>query len=228
MKQPECYSYVVVDDSGYAPNPYFETCTLAACKPIIRKTAEPGDWIIGLTPKKFGFNMTYAMQVERVLPLGEYFLDPKFSDKKPDFTSDDPHLWMGDNFYEKTKAGYIQHVSAHNTEGREDHILREKAHRDLKGKNVLISGRFFYYGKNYQPLPPELDYLKIGRFHRLSGTSGALLFERHAKHLLKTPGIHGEPRTIQEEVAKLQYLTNPDNLAIQRGREIVVFDRTAR
>lgn len=41
------FSYVVSRDFGFAPNPFFNFCTLATCKPKIRKDAKIGDWIIG-------------------------------------------------------------------------------------------------------------------------------------------------------------------------------------
>lgn len=31
------FSYVVETDSGFAPNPFFGVCTLARCKPSIRR-----------------------------------------------------------------------------------------------------------------------------------------------------------------------------------------------
>ena len=31
------FSYVVARDYGFAPNPFYEMCTLATCKPRIRK-----------------------------------------------------------------------------------------------------------------------------------------------------------------------------------------------
>jgi len=33
------YSYIVAYDSGFAPNPFHGICTLACCKPTIRRTA---------------------------------------------------------------------------------------------------------------------------------------------------------------------------------------------
>ena len=41
------YSYVMIYDTGFAPNPFWGYCTLATCKPGIRRPAEQGDWIIG-------------------------------------------------------------------------------------------------------------------------------------------------------------------------------------
>ena len=31
------YEYVMTSDSGFAPNPFYGACTLACCKPKIRK-----------------------------------------------------------------------------------------------------------------------------------------------------------------------------------------------
>ena len=49
-RDPHFFMYVVKVDSGFAPNPVGGLCTLACCKPTIRKTANVGDWIIGTTP----------------------------------------------------------------------------------------------------------------------------------------------------------------------------------
>jgi len=206
MRQKECFSYIVADDCGYAPNPWWGECTLAVCKPVIRKTAREGDLIIGLTPSPLGNKLVYAMYVNEVLPLGEYFMDSRFKNKKPNFQSNDIRKWMGDNFYENNRDSFIQHISAHNTIGRDPSILEMKKQIDLSGINVLISNLFYYWGENSRQLPPDLDFLKIGRGHRLSGTEGILSFERHAASLLKSPGIFGRPRTIDYEVKRLQYL----------------------
>ena len=46
------FAYILAFDSGFAPNPFYGYCTLADCKPKIRKQAQVGDWIIGLGSKK--------------------------------------------------------------------------------------------------------------------------------------------------------------------------------
>lgn len=48
------FSYVVVHDTGFSPNSFHGACTLACCKPKIRLSAELGDWIVGLAPKRLG------------------------------------------------------------------------------------------------------------------------------------------------------------------------------
>ena len=41
------FSYCLTCDSGAAPNPFWELCTLAICKPVIRRVASIGDWVLG-------------------------------------------------------------------------------------------------------------------------------------------------------------------------------------
>lgn len=206
MREKECISYVVKDDCGYAPNPWWGECTLAVCKPVIRKTAREGDLIIGLTPIALEHRLVYAMFVEEIISLSEYYQDPRFKSKKPDFQSDDVRMWMGDNFYQLLDDEYTQHLSAHNIEGRDKETLDQKMAADLSGMSVLISNLFFYYGKNSPLLSSNLDFLRVGRGHRLTGTKGVLAFERYASKLIKTPGIHGNPRTLEREAAKLKHL----------------------
>ncbi len=59
------YSYVVAHDTGFAPNPFGNYCTLACCKPDIRKAANVGDWVVGTGSKKNDESdkIIYAMKV---------------------------------------------------------------------------------------------------------------------------------------------------------------------
>jgi len=41
------FSYRLRFDAGAAPNIYWGICTLAICKPVIRKVATLGDWVVG-------------------------------------------------------------------------------------------------------------------------------------------------------------------------------------
>lgn len=45
------FTYVLDHDTGFAPNPFHGWCTLAGCKPVIRRTARIDDWIVGMTPR---------------------------------------------------------------------------------------------------------------------------------------------------------------------------------
>ena len=76
------YSYVLRYDDGAAPNPFWGTCTLAICKPAIRRKAQVGDWVVGTGSKKARCNdgavynlsdrLVYAMKVTEVLSLAQY------------------------------------------------------------------------------------------------------------------------------------------------------------
>ncbi len=73
------YSYIVTHDTGFSPNPFWGYCTLADCKPAIRRTAEVGDWIVGLSPKPTGNRMVFAMQVDEILSYADYYHDERFT-----------------------------------------------------------------------------------------------------------------------------------------------------
>ncbi len=80
------YSYLIDHDYGLAPNPFGQYCTLAVCKPQIRKSGllRISDWIFGtgskaledVTHGKFVHRLVYAMQVNEILPLDKYWDDP--------------------------------------------------------------------------------------------------------------------------------------------------------
>ena len=81
------YSYVIPRDFGFAPNPYFEYCTLATCKPRIRKGAQIGDWIgaFGSARMTISKKLVVLMQVEEILTFDEYWEDDRFIAKHPVF-----------------------------------------------------------------------------------------------------------------------------------------------
>ena len=56
------YSYTIAIDTGFAPNPFNGFCTLACCKPGIRRTAQDGDYVVGIGPKGSGNRVVYAMR----------------------------------------------------------------------------------------------------------------------------------------------------------------------
>lgn len=58
-------AYIITVDSGFAPRRY---CTLACCKPTIRRTAEPGDIVIACAASSAARpgHLVYAMRVNEV------------------------------------------------------------------------------------------------------------------------------------------------------------------
>ena len=184
------YSYIVSHDTGFAPNPFWGYCTLANCKPVIRRTAQIGDWLVGLSPKCAGNKLIYAMKIEEVLPYCAYFGDGRFAAKIPDYTKGTVVCKCGDNVYAPLPdGGFLQLPSTHSN-GTEEN-LGTKA-RDLGGKNVLISKTFYYFGSQACPLPPALDCLKVGRAHKNRFSQDTIF---RFLHFIsdKTAGINAPP-----------------------------------
>ena len=151
------YSYIMTYDTGFAPNPFHGYCTLATCKPTIRKTAQVGDWIIGTGSKKMntcpgkidrsGY-LVYAMRVTEGMTFAEYWIDPRFWNKRP--VKDGGKMWeCGDSIYfkgpctnELEQVEWCYHCPA------------DKG-RDINPDRVLISGDFVYWGGEGPPTPPK-------------------------------------------------------------------------
>ena len=158
------YSYVIAHDTGFAPNPFWGFCTLANCKPAIRRTAKVGDWVVGLSPKYDGNRIIYAMEVKEVLPYAEYFLDSRFAAKIPDYEKGQVVHKSGDNIYEPLPDGEFRQLQSMHSNGTEENPCT-KAH-DLRGKNVLISTKFYYFGSRALRRPSAFDCLKVGIGHK--------------------------------------------------------------
>ncbi len=158
------FSYIVAHDTGLAPNPFWGYCTLSCCKPTIRRTANVGDYIVGLSSKSKGNKVIYAMEVKEILTISEYFRDERFTGKIPDYSKETVVHKCGDNFYEPLpNDSYRQLRSLHSDGDEED--LGNKQH-DLGGKNVLISQNFVYFGSKAIDLPDRFAELKVGRSHK--------------------------------------------------------------
>lgn len=97
------FSYILRHNDGFAPNPFHGWCTLACCKPVVRRVAKRGDWVVGLTSGSAG--VVYVMQVDEKLTFAEYWADPRFACKKPSWTCDDPEHRCGDNIYRPLGGG---------------------------------------------------------------------------------------------------------------------------
>jgi len=170
------YSYTVTHDTGFSPNPFWGCCTLADCKPTIRRTAHVGDWIVGLSPKAKGHKLIYAMQVAEILRFEAYFRDGRFAAKIPDFTKGAVErnvvLKCGDNIY-KPLLDHPDSVDDFQ-QLQSMHSLRkgpledpESKRRDLSGRNVLVSWNFCYFGSQPLDLPDAMiAALKVGRNHK--------------------------------------------------------------
>lgn len=160
------FSYIVVHDSGFSPNPFHGLLTLACCKPLIRKTAAAGDIIVGLSSRSE--RVVYAVQVAEVIGFEEYWADPEYAVRRPIMNSPQIIDRTGDNIYEPVSSGYRQLPSFHsNRDGSENPELKRA---DLGGHRVLVGERFTYWGRSGPMLPEQLEFLAVGRGHRSNFT----------------------------------------------------------
>ncbi|HMQ69662.1 MAG TPA: hypothetical protein PKA90_13705 [Ignavibacteria bacterium] len=131
--------YVVVHDTGLAPNPFWDYCTLAVCTPNhMNARLDLGDWIVGHSTKDTGNKLIYAMEVNEILSFDEYFNDKRFQKKKPKKGS--YMNYIGDNiYYRNSKNEWIWiPYSLHS----------DKRKLDTDHPRVFISKNFYYFGSN--------------------------------------------------------------------------------
>jgi hypothetical protein len=141
------YVYIVPVDDGAAPNPYGGVCTLAICKPNLRKIAKQGDWIIGLNSE---FKLIYTMKITTVITMKEYdsYTKENLAIKIPNKTSKNIEEQMGDSVYDFSNDEIKLRPSVHSCCTKE---------MDLAGKNVLLSSYFYYFGNKAKELPTEFE-----------------------------------------------------------------------
>lgn len=152
------FTYKIEHDFGLAPNPFFGYCTLAVCKSQIRmnKNIKKGSWIFGSGSVKLNQinKLIYAMRVDEILPMNDYWNDPRFACKKPVIPDGSLMQLYGDNFYHQdTNGNWVQENSAHSNHDGSTHDSHLK--RDVGGANVLISQNFYYFGRNAISIPKE-------------------------------------------------------------------------
>ena len=199
---PKLYVYVVTADGGHAPNPFHGFCTLATCKPQIRKKAQRRDWIAGISPKQRGHNrrLVYAMRVDDDLTYDEYWDDRRFELKKPIWEGVTPEKWCGDRYYHRSLDGsWIQEPGDHSNEDGSQNMYHTR--KDTRVPRVLVSeNTFVYYGKNSIEIPDALCngdnrvVQNCGRGHRCNFSENFrqdfIEWLEEQKHI----GVAGEPR----------------------------------
>ena len=159
------YKYVITRDFGFAPNPYFDFCTLATCKPVIRRCAHIGDWIAAIGPRnsKYENSLVYIMKVNESMTFDEYWEDNRFVLKRPVYNKGFMHMY-GDNIYHHSNNAWMQERSHHsNADGSINYINLK---RDTNTNRVLISTDYYYFGNNAFPVPHKFSsIIHKGRNH---------------------------------------------------------------
>lgn len=190
---PRLFTYTIPIDDGAAPNPFDGMCSLAICKPGIRRVANEGDWVAGLGSKNapsgdLSGRLVYAMRVERVLTLEEYDQEAQQSwpHRIPDINSEALADRLGDCIYAFEGDAPRQRRSVHGPGNVET---------DLGGANVLISKDFYYFGRSAKALPDHLRPI----CHQTQGhrsTSNDPYFDEFVvwvRSLASAPGQYGWP-----------------------------------
>lgn len=186
-------TYVVARDFGFAPNPFHGYCTLATCKPIIRRVAQPGDWVIGTgsASRKRAGRLVYAMKVAEAVSFDQYWADPRFKAKKPNLYGSKKQAF-GDNIYFQQPTGWHQENSHHSLpDGRPN---TANITNDTQTDRVLVATEFVYWGGQGPAIPHALKHIICaGRGHRRFADSKdvdafALWFRTNAGQ-----GYQGEP-----------------------------------
>lgn len=140
------YTYVVTHDTGLAPNPFGEWCSVAVCTPNHQGIrAEQGDWICGFSSRAQGHKLIYAMQVEERPSLDEYFHDARWAYKKP--SPETAQSRCGDNFYERLPNGkWKQHWN---------YFHRSQANlvQDTQKPVAFVGRKFWYFGEKRIEVP---------------------------------------------------------------------------
>jgi hypothetical protein len=149
------YTYVLRYDTGSAPNPYWGICTLVICKPVIRRTAEIDDWVVGFCSASFEKNkyprhIVYGMKITAKMTMQEYdeYCQQSCPEKIPDWGNRDYRRRVGDCIYDYSNGREpVQRVGVHTEENIE---------RDLGGCYALISTHYCYFGDRPRKLPQYL------------------------------------------------------------------------
>jgi len=156
------HTYIVQHDKGFAPNPFWNVCTLACCKPRIRERVDEGDVIIGFgsASKEVGLggHVVYWMKVQKIISFDEYWQDPDFAVKRP-VAGAGLMAWYGDNIYHRdaVTAEWVQAFSFH-SDGKG--LGRGNLHRDThRTERVLIGYEYAYWGGAGPEFPEHLKHL---------------------------------------------------------------------
>lgn len=169
MLMARIYIYVVDRDFGFAPNPFHGTCTLATCKPRVRRSAQIGDWVMGVGGRRLDATgkCIFAMRVDEKLSFNAYWDAPEFQRKKP-VRNGSHAVLVGDNIYRREGKTWLQEDSHHSNPDGSTNQINLRA--DTSVDAVLVSRHFYYFGANAPEVPgsalASLGY-RNGRNHRV-------------------------------------------------------------
>ncbi|MHB1115167.1 Nmad2 family putative nucleotide modification protein [Sideroxydans sp.] len=191
----KAYMYVVDRDFGFAPNPFHNLCTLATCKPRIRRVAKKDDWIIGMGGGRLRATgrCIFAMKVSKSITFNEYWTNPLYRDKKP-VRNGSKKMMVGDNIYH-LETGIWQQLNSHHSypDGSPN---PHNVENDTQTNAVLVSEYFFYFGAAAIEIPPDIlrgmDYVNR-RNHRVYVLADARLLISYIENNFTPNKLLGDP-----------------------------------
>jgi hypothetical protein len=146
------YRYILTHDHGVAPCPQGGTITLATCKPVIRRCASVGDWVIGFRPGSMERGLVlWAGRVAEKMTHGEY---------------QRRHPERLDAVYAEEPNGTYRRLV------KDYHPTASEMARDLSAPVLLFGVDGVYLNGQPELLPEDLMHLAAsGRGHRVGGTN---------------------------------------------------------
>lgn len=164
MSKPRLFTYCIPVDHGAAPNPYWGVCTLNICKPVIRRVAGVGDWVVGTGSARLNYSnhVVYAMKVTQKMKMEDYDLWVKknLPEKEVAWRNKNTKRRLGDSIYDFSSSPPILRKSVHK---------KENMKTDLGGQFTLLSTYFYYFGDKAIILPNHLlPIVKKGQGHQSS------------------------------------------------------------
>lgn len=205
--ETKMWSYKLVWDTMFAPNPLFDVLTLATCKPVIRRSPnnQKGMWIAGFTActihnaTVFGGGITrcnreeekliYLAQISDILTLDDYW--EQYPQKRCDNSRDNNSArWYGDNIYNRNYTDEEGNIKPMANSG--EHEGPETGKRDYHyGKNAIICKRFYYFTpENRMDVPVRFKKLVHGAKGQSIKSDGVEEFIAYVADYAAKFGVH--------------------------------------
>jgi len=175
---PRIFLYRMMTDAGSAPNVAGDTCTLAICKPMIRRSAKVGDIIIGLRAKSGEIGSLGPHAVDSVLYVMKV-TDKKTFAEYDDFCGTYLSIKIPTELHPEGDCLY----RADGTQREGGHHGPYHAEQDKSGLYVLMGAgarKNFWYRKDpvghrlTSDLAAALDVESVRRGHRVHDLTLAL------------------------------------------------------
>lgn len=168
--------YILRYDTGMAPCIDHNLVSLALCKPKIRASAKPGEWVVGFRPRPdFGL-VVWAGRIAHSVEVGDY---------------ERQYRGRSDAVYRAERDGGFERL-------RPDYHPGEDEFRKDTSAPVLIFApdATWYFGAEPHMLPEKLMHLAArGRGHRVNGVNegDAAELQLWLSSIAPPPSIHARP-----------------------------------